>query len=242
MDKTEEIAKRYLTSCGFSDVVYEPDGNVPPDFLLDGKIAVEVRRLNQHEDTNGVSQGLEVSSIPLWQKMEKLVTSVNSGAPYRQSAFVTYTYSRPIPPWADIESFVREWLINLQNGLAGPESVLPTRRGYFELAAIKSSNRYDTPFIMGGCSDHDAGGFVISELKRNLEIVIREKSLKIARYRAKYNEWWLLLVDHIAYSLDADDRQDFREVVAIEHDWNKIVLINPLNAEQAFEILERSEG
>jgi len=44
MDSSERIVYEYLSSQGFSDVAYEPDGNVPPDFLLNGRIAVEVRR------------------------------------------------------------------------------------------------------------------------------------------------------------------------------------------------------
>jgi len=51
MDSSERIVYQYLSYQGFSDVAYEPDGNVPPDFLLNGRIAVEVRRLNQNEDT-----------------------------------------------------------------------------------------------------------------------------------------------------------------------------------------------
>ena len=44
MDRSEQVAMKHLLFCGFSTVVYEPDGNVPPDFLVDGSIAVEVRR------------------------------------------------------------------------------------------------------------------------------------------------------------------------------------------------------
>jgi hypothetical protein len=42
MDRSETLAYNHLVFRGFSSPVYEPDGNVPPDFLLDGRIAVEV--------------------------------------------------------------------------------------------------------------------------------------------------------------------------------------------------------
>jgi hypothetical protein len=48
MKSEERIAENYLTSLGFENVVFEPDGNIPPDFFVDDRIAVEVRRLNQH--------------------------------------------------------------------------------------------------------------------------------------------------------------------------------------------------
>ena len=53
MDSSERIAYQYLSHQGFSDVAYEPDGNVPPDFLLNGRIAVEVRRLRKELDEPG---------------------------------------------------------------------------------------------------------------------------------------------------------------------------------------------
>jgi hypothetical protein len=51
MDDSEKLANDYLSRLGFQDIVYEPDNKNPPDFLADGRIAVEVRRLNQNEVT-----------------------------------------------------------------------------------------------------------------------------------------------------------------------------------------------
>ena len=76
MDSSENIVFTYLSHQGFTDVVYEPDGNVPPDFLLDGRIAVEVRRLNQNEQMASGSHGLEEVAKPLWARMNRLVGSL----------------------------------------------------------------------------------------------------------------------------------------------------------------------
>ena len=50
IDHAETWAKDYLVYRGFKaeDVVFEPNGNVPPDSVLKSRIAVEVQRLNQH--------------------------------------------------------------------------------------------------------------------------------------------------------------------------------------------------
>jgi len=45
MDRSETVGMHHLLFRGHSDVIYEPDGNVPPDFLVEGRSAVEVRRL-----------------------------------------------------------------------------------------------------------------------------------------------------------------------------------------------------
>ncbi len=44
MNDSERLAREYLLYLGFKSVIYEPNGNIPPDFLADDKIAVEVRR------------------------------------------------------------------------------------------------------------------------------------------------------------------------------------------------------
>jgi hypothetical protein len=58
MDEAEAHIHKYLAHRGFVDIKHEPDGNVPPDFLVNDRIAVEVRRLIQHEDSAGRPRGL----------------------------------------------------------------------------------------------------------------------------------------------------------------------------------------
>jgi hypothetical protein len=76
MDDSEKLVFAYLSGKGFTDVVYEPDGNIPPDFLVDRRVAVEVRRLNQNEATESGHGGLEEVAVPLWKKVRKLATSL----------------------------------------------------------------------------------------------------------------------------------------------------------------------
>ena len=75
MDVTERQVFEYLSSKGFKNIAYEPDGNVPPDFLVDGRIAVEVRRLNEHDDFETDPRGLEEVAIPLNAKFLRLLAS-----------------------------------------------------------------------------------------------------------------------------------------------------------------------
>ena len=64
MKISERLVDDFLAYRGYRDVVYEPDGEVPPDFLLDGRIAVEARRLNQNYKTGAHTQGLESYGYP----------------------------------------------------------------------------------------------------------------------------------------------------------------------------------
>lgn len=69
MNNDEKIAEKYLKR--FGQVVYEPDGNMPPDFVIAENIGVEVRRLNQNYMHKGKVIGLEQNSIPLFQAIEE---------------------------------------------------------------------------------------------------------------------------------------------------------------------------
>lgn len=58
MDSAEEVVNRLLSNMGFGNIAFEPDGNIPPDFVINGRIAVEVRRLTQIHDDGGGPRGL----------------------------------------------------------------------------------------------------------------------------------------------------------------------------------------
>jgi hypothetical protein len=50
MDISERSARNYFVHLGFTRIDYEPEGcSKPPDLLLNARIVVEVRRLNQIE-------------------------------------------------------------------------------------------------------------------------------------------------------------------------------------------------
>jgi hypothetical protein len=87
MNHSEKLVFEYLTARGFSNIIDEPDSNVPPDFAIDGRIAVEVRRLNENEKTATGHRGLEEVSKPLTALIKK--TLVATGSPrYGISWFV----------------------------------------------------------------------------------------------------------------------------------------------------------
>jgi hypothetical protein len=49
MNDSENTVRRYLERLELGPIQDEPDGKNSPDFLVDGRIAVEVRRLNENE-------------------------------------------------------------------------------------------------------------------------------------------------------------------------------------------------
>jgi hypothetical protein len=58
MDRSERIVSEYSSHRGFRDVVYEPDGNVPPD-LQRAQPAARRRRASVSLNVNQTRRGVE---------------------------------------------------------------------------------------------------------------------------------------------------------------------------------------
>lgn len=235
MDASEKIAYDHFAHRGFTSIVYEPDGNIPPDLLLDGSIAVEVRRLNQNYFDVAGTQGLEQVAIPLWKKVGALLASMGPSKS-GESWFVHFRYGRPVEPWRTLEPKLRAGLSNFINSSNKGRGIVARGQGFELEVFCRTSTPHAAIFVMAGCSDDESGGWLLSEMETNIRYCASEKERKIANVRPKYSTWWLALVDHIGYGLDDFDREMFREQVSIQHGWDKIILINPLDHTRGFDI------
>ena len=88
---------------------------------------------------------------------------------------------------------------------------------------------------MGGVSDRQAGGWVISELLSNIRHCSEEKLRKIEPFRDRYKTWWLALTNYTGLGLDESDRQKLKEHFSRPNGWDKILLINPSSPEHWLE-------
>ncbi len=234
MDATEKHVSDYLTHRGYIDVVYEPDGNIPPDFLVDGTIAIEVRRLNKNHFDGSDVKGLEEVAIPLCNRIKALVASL--GAPTEgESWFIDFRLRRPVEPWKSLCPKLRRALEAFKAAPIKQNSTIIETLG-FKLIIFRASKTHTTMFVLGGYIDSDAGGWLLPDMQTNIFHCVTEKSRKIAIVRSKYGQWWLALVDRIGHSLSEPDREIFRAQMSIEHDWDKIIIIDPQDHTRWFEI------
>lgn len=237
MDDSEALVATWLKSLNFSDVQYEPDGNVPPDFLVDGRIAIEVRRLNQnHDDGDGRGpRGLEEVAIPLWKRVRTYLEGLGPAPVNGQSWFVFYRFGRPLPAWkvlrGEFDAVLKPFMLS-----ASPEPFEQTLPSGVEIKLFKAGKPKPSFYRAAGHSDEQSGGFLIGEIESNLRHCIVEKTAKVAAYRSRYPEWWLVLPDHIGFGLDDFDQELFRSQVELSHTFDKIVLLDPRDARRSFEI------
>ena len=235
MDNTEKHVREHLIHCGYAHIEYEPDGNIPPDFLVAGNTAVEVRRLNQNYFSESEVKGLEEVAISLWNRMSKLLASF--GPPSRGSSwYVYYRFSRPIGAWTSIEQTIRAGLQDFVVDANHSKRIVARAQGIEVEVIAEKMQPHKSMFVIAGCSDQDSGGWLLAEMEANIRYCASEKSRKVQQFRPNYEHWWLALVDHIGYGLDNLDCEMFRDQVSVDHNWDKILVIDPNDHKRWLEI------
>ena len=231
-DAAEEVAFRHLRATCSGSIVHEPDGNVPPDFLIDGRVAVEVRRLNRNEAGSDRPVGLERSATPLVRRLQTLLAS--AGASDRAAWWVGLEFRRPIPPWEALRPAVRQVLDGFMAD-ASPRSESRRIASNVTVQILPKPMPAKRTFALGWVTDGDAGECGVEEVERNLRLCIAHKAAKVAAYRSRYAEWWLLLVD-VAFGLDRRAGRQIQSDVRLGLGWDRLVILEPATATLTFEL------
>jgi hypothetical protein len=234
MNQDEAYARAFLESEGYTEITYEPDGNVPPDFLVDGRIGVEVRRLNQSVPVGGIPRGLESDEIAIGKAVRQVLDDLGPAPAGGEPYYIKYAFQRPLAPFKQIKRELRAALEAIRAGTAPPSEqylACGLRVSVF-LGSHRATNQFRPAIVV----DEDSGGWVLDLLKQNIELYAAEKDQKITPYRSKYPQWWLILVDHIGYGLDDYDRSRFQSVVMVKHSWDRVVLIDPTDPTRGLEV------
>ena len=209
MDAAEAHVEKYLRHLGFTDIVHEPDGNIPPDFVLNGRIAVEVTRLlimSTVVASRAHLNKLQYLSCSAFRSSSKVWGAARGAEP---SWFVFLRFQRPIENWRTAGPKLASWLANFRDAPSRNRQDIDFDGG-FSISVFPASKPLATFFRIGGSMDGESGGMVLSELSTNIPLCIAEKTRKVKKLQSRYPEWWLVLTDHIGFRLDDLDRQQFR--------------------------------
>jgi len=174
MDRQEELTEAYLKALGFKDVVFEPEGKSKlPDFQIDGNIAVEVRRLNQHYFTKDKVRGLEEGRIPLFQLIESSLSQFDSQYKGR-SYWISIRFHRPIGKSNTNKKAIIKALTDfLSKPFSLPCDVKATDSISFRVWASQAME--GKVFRFAGGTDREGGGWVLAEFKKNFNHCVKAK-------------------------------------------------------------------
>ena len=118
MNAAELIAEKYLQHIGHELVEFEPDGNVTPDFLVNKRVAVEVRRLNLPAFAS-IRTYAGTSNVSVPEEVED-VFSAGFSAPVRNEFKLQIKWGQ-IQPWRDPNEppFVQRMRMDAYSGASG---------------------------------------------------------------------------------------------------------------------------
>lgn len=225
MKPEESVVNLFLHQTQTGKIVYEPDGNIPPDFSIDARIGVEVRRLNQNSIIGGAPEDLDQLAIPLYSAINEVLRSFDPQ--YRgQSFLVGYDFERPIEPIHETKRILQDYLTRfLENNIPVPVENYVSDN--LRIRIHSRLNHIGETFRIAGNMDNDWGGGVIEKYLSNVNLCLSEKSKKIKPYKSKYQEWWLALVDRTYLYPDGADLKVIKQNIIDLGTFTRLCIINP---------------
>ena len=257
----ELLAKEWLYSQSYSSV--ERLKRDPPDYVVDGNFAVEVRRLNRRIEVDGRPKGEEKARMPLRQTIKKTLEKIDP--PGGERGWIVdceYDFSRPLPRGKVVQSQVREALLPLTRPYdTDVVDQLNTKYLNYDKHADELDllnhphlclrcgiclELHEIPmpslrFLLLNVSGREGIG-VAYELINNIQHYVTEKSSKVKKANRvnAYKEWWLLLVDHVCHVpisiLGEHELQSLRESIQDRDFWSRIVIISSKNIGWSYEL------
>lgn len=252
----ERWARKWLESQGYSNIERIKDD--PPDIVVEGVYAVEVRRLNLKIRQG---EGEETSRISLQRTIEKILAGIDSFA-NDQSWFVDceYDFSRPLPKEKIIKKQIREVLLPLTQPY-DDRVISELRSKYLDNSKhaheldylctlhlclpcgicleLQDSSVQPARFVLQNVSDGE-GVLILSELQKNIKAAIEEKSQKIKGRENNFDAWWLILIDHIGLvpnsGLTQTEWEELRKEIRAEQPWSRVIIVSLSNPDSGYEL------
>jgi hypothetical protein len=231
LNSDEEIVNKYLQTNVGGEIVHEPDGKNPPDFSIDSSIAIEVRRLNAHYFLSQKIKSIEAMDIPVRKKFNRIIK--NLPIEYQgKSYFVGFCLNHPIKSF-DTETIkgMKKILENYLSTSDADTHINFRVNSKITLNIDPADPKTGKPLFPGGMINHSEGGFIIPIYFENINHCIDEKNKKIDNYKQKYNEWWLILVDHLCNDLEASDIEQIKNNIGDLGNFCKLIIITKDNFE-----------
>ncbi|ENL1175841.1 hypothetical protein AB4S83_004342 [Vibrio vulnificus] len=233
-NREENLIAELFLGQGYS-LKIEPDGNVPPDLVLDDKIAVEVTRLSKIINVHSSPKSIDNDSSSVIAKLKKAInTPKNSETqPHRYS--VTAIIKRPFGNLKKVTTDIKVKLKEIDNSEFTENEV---RIEISKSISIKISKRNidnGNGFLLTGIIDLDAAYHDKEIMLASINFCHTSKAKKVEPYFERYKEWWLVMSDTITYN-GSDEYIDYIAKNICKSPFSRIIIVNSLDGKVISEI------
>ena len=258
----ELLAQDWLRVQGYEDI-RRPSSD-PPDFVVDGKFAVEVTRLSQRiivgADKHFSAE--EQARIPLTKQIERIIGQLGPPGNEGRSWIINceYDFSMPIPKPRKVSAQISDALAPLlkpydHRVVAGMHARhFDSKRHAREIAGIsfphlclecgicldlEEFSHAPAKFHVPNVSDGE-GIVVAGELVKGIANRIRAKSETIRNQNriGHYRSWWLVLVDHVCLvPMQVLSEHELSFVRDQDFDfWDRVVVVSSKNVNWHYDL------
>lgn len=225
-NRDEQRAEKWLRSQGLS---VERQADDPPDFVVDGRYAVEVTRLNAVEDDASLreKEGLRRTIQKILDEFEPSV----DGVAYLVD--VRFCVSWPLPPKSDVRREVRDALRRPTGG----ETVLNCG---LALIVDRVHSPKERRFYLGNV-DSGMGSMPLMEYVERISKIVEEKTKRVGTRLDHYAERWLVLVDHVLFEplmgvLETHEIEALKASVTSRGPWDRIIVLSVTEPPRCMEV------
>ncbi len=243
MSKNDEEprAEQWLRSQGYTNIRDLSKTNEdPPDFVVDKRIGVEVRRLNFMTEVNGEMQGVEQLEEPLEGIIRRKLKDAGE-PPGAYSVSVSCDLLATSLPATKVTSkqvgkAVDDYtdILNeaLQSGRAPASWATQLKcRLDMHFHPFSTSGTGEFILVQVEAATH-LRGWVVKDSIDTINRCIAYKTDKIKNLIHCYPEWWLVLVDRDVFTpskREKDEWQDIRNSLGDTKPWSRIVVLSWLH-------------
>ena len=233
-NREENLIAELFRGQGYS-LKIEPDGNVPPDLVLNDKIAVEVTRLSKIINIDSSSRSIDNDSSSVTAKLKKAINSSknNDAQPHKYS--VIATIKRPFGNLKKVASALKVKLQEINN-LEFTENKIRIEISQ-SISIIISKRNIDggNGFLLTGIIDLDAAYHDKEIMLESVNFCHTSKAKKVEPFLERYNDWWLVLSDTISY-YGNDEYTEYIAKNICKSPFSRIIIVNSLNGKVVSEI------
>ena len=238
MDLDESRAEQWLQQQGYTNIQFVTDtSEQPPDFVVNGDIAVEVRRLNLM--VGDENKGLESVEKPLERDIRSGLAAAQP-PPHGYRVYVSCDLLHTELPDKNMvieevkkaaNHFINRLKASIHDGQPLSNSRDETDFGliiHFITGTSSATNEFK---LMGVTAGIGETGFVLGDAIDNINRSIDEKSDKIKKKHHLYSEWWLILVEHNVHATmlrEPDELQTVRNSLTDTSLWSRIIILSNL--------------
>lgn len=238
-NRDERRAQDWLESQGHTEIRDLSAENAdPPDFVVDGRVGVEVRRLAWMTDAAaGENLAAEELETPLRGTLSEALEKAGEppggyGVLVSCDLLATSLPETKKRAKRQVEQAVVEYTHRLNRDLqAGrpPQRWRTERKGRLVLHFFPFSSSQPGRFTLADVeAATDLRGWVVKDSIDNINRCIAEKTGKIEGIVDRYPEWWLVLMDHDVFTPGRGDEdwEPIRQGLVETKPWSRIVVLS----------------